>query len=120
MLYDFQTFKIGIGIGEDRKGDAIEACEQRELLRAADRYLAGRFGGFSRTDTVGGWVNPDNARTVYERGVTYTLLIPSDYAENLDGVVEQVAVDLGRLFYQHSVVIHSGGHATIHRVPYPD
>lgn len=64
---------ITAGTGEDRHGVPLSSSSVALALATIRGHLAATFGGFTETDTLGGWVD-DGGRLVMEQGKRWTIL----------------------------------------------
>lgn len=88
---------IAIGTGYDADGMAIPDSMADLALEKAERDIAELAGGFTRRDTIGGYLHADG-RMVRERSVEYAVV--TQYVHGM----ERIARDLKRSLNQESVL----------------
>ena len=95
---------IIIGIEETKDGDSLPAPIVEEFLNEAGAKLSTFFGGYTRTETTGGWIHPTDQKHVTEAGVSLSVITNKP---NASGIVGEVACTLKRQLKQHTVLIVS-------------
>ena len=93
-------------IGEDKDGQPIDNLDLK--LERIQTQLAKAFGGFTRTDTVGGWINP-TGRLVLERGCVIHVYAKDELVQ----YAGQIASDIRRVLNQATVLLSLGGNDPI-------
>jgi hypothetical protein len=92
--------QLTVGHGYDKDNNPIDNGEL--LLAGVRQTLAKTFGGFTETQGLGGWINPEGVQVV-EAVKVYT--IATDKSE---GEVEVCAAACRDLLHQHSVFLADG------------
>ena len=95
---------IIIGIEETKDGEPLSPTVAKEFLNEAGAKLSAFFGGYTRTETTGGWIHPTTKDHVTEAGVTLSVITNKP---NASGIVGEVACTLKRQLAQHTVLIVS-------------
>jgi len=110
-----KTFSLTIGIGKTAEGIDIPRDNAKEILTMVDAEACKRFGGFTRIDSFGGWID-DSGNVITEPGVIYTIGVDI-HSERTDAeadtIVASKARDFAELartaFAQQSVVLTIDG-----------
>lgn len=90
---------ITAGTGEDRHGSTIAPHALARALATIRGELATLFGGFTETQAIGGWVNPEG-RMVMEPSARWIALADTITEET----ARRVALEVGRVLNQAAVV----------------
>jgi hypothetical protein len=96
-----QRITITTGAGFDASGEPIDAGTLATVLAAVRGDLAATFGGYTETDTYGGWVN-GKGELVTEAGKRFVILA-DDVSGRRDPV--ETAERVREAFGQESVVL---------------
>ncbi len=89
---------LTVGYGFDKNNNPLP--DASNLLQKVRQNLAQTFGGFTETEGVGGWINPDTGVEVMEACKVYSIATdkPSEIVETSAAVARDT-------LHQHSVFI---------------
>lgn len=97
-----KRFTITAGTGFDSRGDAIALDVLAAKLAVIRSHLAGKFGGFTETETVGGWLN-GVGELVLEHGRRWIVLAD----DSIDYSGQDAARYVGRMLDQSAVMLET-------------
>lgn len=97
-------YQIIFGIGETQDGKPLLPIFVEGIISEAGFKLSTVFGGYTRTDTQGGWIDPQSGNHIHEPGVCLITITDKDAAEIC---ILDVARTLKRRLNQHTVLIVS-------------
>ena len=110
-----REYRIGLGIGEDRHGNPLGRDVVNGKVAYIEHEAARLFGGYSITESRGGWIN-DDGRLVREPGLTISIVAGPEYEHSVRAFAAASARSLGQAAF---VFIRPGGEADIIDVKYP-
>lgn len=109
-MFNRVEYRIGLGIQEDRNGHIIPPIVYGRAIALIGERAAELFGGYTITDTTGGWVD-GHGKLIEEPGITLSILVEGHsrtadpVRQTRDEQVIAFARFAGRALRQHSVAL---------------
>ena len=68
--------------------NAVEACDNSEMVKRVLMTLSNLFGGATATDAVGGWVSTEHGLITERVTIIYSFCKSEAFASNIDAILE--------------------------------
>lgn len=68
--------------------NAVESCDNAEMVKRVLTTLSNLFGGATATDAIGGWVSTEHGLITERVTIVYSFCKSEAFANNIDAILE--------------------------------